>query len=38
MNRINLSHHFAAFRFAYKTIRNALANSSSIRDQKAGTR
>jgi hypothetical protein len=33
MNRINLSHHFGAFRSTYKTGRKALASASSIHDQ-----
>jgi len=38
MNRINLSHHFAAFRSTYKTSRKALASASSIHNQKPESR
>jgi hypothetical protein len=38
MNRINLSHRFAAFRSTYKTIRKALASASSIHNQKPESR
>jgi len=38
MNRINLSHYSAVFRFTYKTVAEGLASASSTDNQKPDSR